>query len=151
MPLRLPGCTAGLFGRLLYLAAVSACRHPIWKAIQITLLKKRLPSTAVYCPITRKILRIALAVWHAGAPYDRKLVGKAGAPAQNLSVATVSMSPEETQASIHHMLPYHAVSEVMQVELFWVPYISKYKKYLYMPCVDKLFGKTIECQVESGI
>lgn len=126
MPLRLPGCAAGLSGCLLYLAAVSACRYPIWKAIQITLLKKRLPSTAVYSLIARKILRIALAVWHAGAPCDRKLVGKAGAPTQSLSVATVSMSSEETQASIHYLVPYHAISEVMRVgELFWVPYIYR--------------------------
>lgn len=135
MPLRLPGCTAGLSGCLLYLAAVSACRHPIWKAIQITLLKKRLPSTAVYCLIARKILCIALAVWHACAPCDRKLVGKAGAPTQNLSVAIVSISPEKTQASIHHLVPYHAISEVMRVgELFWVPYIEIQQISLYAMC-----------------
>lgn len=136
--------------RLLYLAAVNACCHPIWKAIQAALLKKELPSTAVYC-IARKILRIAFAVWNSGAPCDPNLVGKACAATQHLCLATVNMSPEETQASIHHMVPYHAVSEVMRAELFWVPYISKYKKYLYMPCVDKLFGRTIERQVESGI
>ncbi|MGL6045698.1 MAG: hypothetical protein ACRC02_04450, partial [Vogesella sp.] len=65
---------------LLYLAAVSACRHPTWKAIQTALLKKGLPSTAVYCIIARKILRIAFAAWNSGVPYDPHLVGKACAP-----------------------------------------------------------------------
>ncbi|WP_144374137.1 transposase [Vogesella urethralis] len=66
--------------RLLYLAAVSACRHPIWKTIQTALLKKGLSSTAVYCIIARKILRIAFAVWNSGVPYDPRLVGRACAP-----------------------------------------------------------------------
>ncbi len=63
--------------RLLYLAAVSACRNPTWKAIQTTLFSKGLPSTAVYCIIARKILRIAFAVWTAGIPYNPNLIGKA--------------------------------------------------------------------------
>ncbi|MBK9616238.1 MAG: transposase [Uliginosibacterium sp.] len=46
--------------RLLYLAAVSACRNPTWKAIQTTLLGKGLPSTAVYCIIARKICALHL-------------------------------------------------------------------------------------------
>lgn len=66
--------------RLLYLAAVSACRNPIWKAIKTKLLAKGLPSTAVYCIIARKILRIAFAVWNSNSQYDPNLVGKACAP-----------------------------------------------------------------------
>lgn len=63
--------------RLLYLAAVSACRNPVWKTIQTALLAKGLPSTAVYCIIARKILRIAFAVWHSGESYNPSLVGNA--------------------------------------------------------------------------
>lgn len=66
--------------RLLYLAAVSACRNPIWKAIQTRWLAKGLPSTAVYCIIARKILRIAFAVWNSNSLYDPNLVGNACAP-----------------------------------------------------------------------
>lgn len=61
--------------RLLYLAAVSACRHPTWNTIKTALLRKGLPSTAVHCIIARKILRIAFAVWNSGTPYDPLLVG----------------------------------------------------------------------------
>lgn len=66
--------------RLLYLAAVCACRNPRWKTIRTALLHKGLPSTAVYCIIARKILRIAFAVWNSGRPYDPNLVGTACAP-----------------------------------------------------------------------
>jgi transposase len=66
--------------RLLYLAAVSACRNPLWKAIQTTLLRKGLPSTAVYCIIARKILRIAFAIWNSDSLYDPNLVGNPCTP-----------------------------------------------------------------------
>jgi len=62
--------------RLLYLAAVAACRNPLWKVIQSRLLLKGLPSTAVYCIIARKILRIAFAVWNSNSQYDPNLIGK---------------------------------------------------------------------------
>lgn len=62
---------------MLYLAAVAACRNPLWKVIQTKLLLKGLPSTAVYCIIARKILRIAFAVWNSNAQYDPNRVGNA--------------------------------------------------------------------------
>lgn len=63
--------------RLLYLAAVAACRNPLWKAIKTKLLLKGLPSTAVYCIVARKILRIAFSIWNSNAQYDPNLVGRA--------------------------------------------------------------------------
>jgi transposase len=66
--------------RLLYLAAVAACRNPLWKAIKTKLLLKGLPCTAVYCIVARKILRIAFAIWNSNTEYDPNLVGKACVP-----------------------------------------------------------------------
>ena len=63
--------------RLLYLAAVSACRNPTWRAIRDKLLAKGLPNTAAYCVIARKILRIAFAIWHSDREFDITKVGNA--------------------------------------------------------------------------
>ena len=63
--------------RLIYMAALSACRHALWRSMRDRLLDKGLPSTAAYCVIARKILRVALAVWKNQTTYDANLIGNA--------------------------------------------------------------------------
>ena len=63
--------------RLIYMAAVSACRNVLWRSMRDRLLDKGLPSTAAYCVIARKILRVALAVWKSQTTYNAALIGNA--------------------------------------------------------------------------
>ena len=63
--------------RLICMAAVSASHTPTWRPIFAKLLAKGHTKTAAYCIIARKLLRIALAVWKSGIPYQPDLVGKA--------------------------------------------------------------------------
>jgi len=62
--------------RLIYLAAVSACRNPVFRAMRDKLLARGLSKIAAYCVIARKLLRIALAVWKSEQPFNLQLVGR---------------------------------------------------------------------------
>jgi transposase len=64
--------------RLICMAAMCACRTAVWRPILEKLLAKGHPRTAAYCIIARKLLRIALAVWKSGQPYQPQLVGQTG-------------------------------------------------------------------------
>jgi transposase len=64
--------------RLICMAAMCACRTTLWRPILEKLLAKGHPKTAAYCIIARKLLRIALAVWKSGQPYQPQLIGQAG-------------------------------------------------------------------------
>lgn len=48
--------------RLIYMAAVSACRCALWRKRFDQLIARGLPSTAAHCIIARKLLRIAFAI-----------------------------------------------------------------------------------------
>lgn len=48
--------------RLIYMAAVSACRCALWRERFEQLIARGLPSTAAHCIIARKLLRIAFAI-----------------------------------------------------------------------------------------
>ncbi|HEY8878972.1 MAG TPA: IS110 family transposase [Roseateles sp.] len=63
--------------RLLYCAAMAACRSPLFKALRDKLMARGLASTQAYCIIARKLVRIAFAVWHSNQPFNPLLVGKA--------------------------------------------------------------------------
>lgn len=63
--------------RLIYLAAVSACRNPQWLAIRSKLLAKGLSKIAANCIVARKLLRIALSIWKSQTSFNPNLVGKA--------------------------------------------------------------------------
>jgi len=63
--------------RLIYLAAVSACNNPLFRAIRDTLLLKGMSAIQAHCVIARKLLRIAFAVWTSGQPFNPGLIGKA--------------------------------------------------------------------------
>src|SRR6266446_1270238 len=63
--------------RLIYLAAVSACNNPLFRAIRDTLLLKGMTAIQAHCVIARKLLRIAFAVWTSGQPFNPGLIGKA--------------------------------------------------------------------------
>ncbi|PAT00155.1 MAG: hypothetical protein BSR46_04165 [Candidatus Dactylopiibacterium carminicum] len=62
--------------RLLYMAAISACRNTPWRTMRDALLSRGLPRTAIYCIIARKILRVAFAVWNSETPFDPTLIGQ---------------------------------------------------------------------------
>lgn len=63
--------------RLLYCAAMAACRSPLFKALRDKLTARGLASTQAYCVIARKLVRIAFAVWHSNQPFNPLLVGRA--------------------------------------------------------------------------
>ena len=63
--------------RLIYMAAVSACNNPLFRAIRDKLLLKGLSAIQAHCVIARKLLRIAFAVWTSSQPFDPSLIGKA--------------------------------------------------------------------------
>jgi transposase len=63
--------------RLIYLAAVSACNNPLFRAIRDKLLLKGMSAIQAHCVIARKLLRIAFAVWTSQQPFNPELIGKA--------------------------------------------------------------------------
>lgn len=63
--------------RLIYCAAMTACRSPVFKAIRDKLLARGFSKIQAYCVIARKLLRIAFSVWRSEQPFNPQLVGKA--------------------------------------------------------------------------
>lgn len=63
--------------RLLYMAGISGSRTPAWRACYDKLLARGLSTTAAYCVIARKILRVAFAIWHSLRPFNPAMLGKA--------------------------------------------------------------------------
>ncbi|KQU72455.1 MULTISPECIES: IS110 family transposase [unclassified Rhizobacter] len=63
--------------RLIYCAAMSACRTPLFKAIHDKLLARGLSKIQAYCVIARKLLRIAFCLWRSDQLFNPLLVGKA--------------------------------------------------------------------------
>jgi|SRR6185295_3606821 len=63
--------------RLIYCAAMTACRSPVFKAIRDKLLARGMSKIQAYCVVARKLLRIAFSVWRSNQPFNPQLVGKA--------------------------------------------------------------------------
>lgn len=63
--------------RLIYCAAMTACRVPVFKTIRDKLLARGMSKIQAYCVIARKLLRIAFAVWRSHLPFNPQLVGLA--------------------------------------------------------------------------
>jgi transposase len=63
--------------RLIYMAAVSACNSPLFRALRDKLLAKGRSPIQAHCTIARKLLRIAFAVWTTNQPFKPSLVGTA--------------------------------------------------------------------------
>jgi transposase len=63
--------------RLIYCAAMTACRFPVFKAIRDKLLTRGMSKIQAYCVVARKLLRIAFSVWRSNQPFNPHLVGKA--------------------------------------------------------------------------
>jgi len=61
--------------RLIYMAAVSACNNPLFRALRDKLLAKGRTAIQAHCTIARKLLRIAFAVWTSDRPFNPSLVG----------------------------------------------------------------------------
>lgn len=61
--------------RLIYIAAVSACNNPQFRALRDKLVAKGRTATQAHCTIARKLLRIAFAVWTTQQPFNPSLVG----------------------------------------------------------------------------
>ncbi|QID19573.1 IS110 family transposase [Nitrogeniibacter mangrovi] len=59
--------------RLIYMAAVSACKTAHWRAKFENLLTRGNPTTAALCIIARKLLRIAFAINRSSEPYREEL------------------------------------------------------------------------------
>ena len=55
--------------RLIYMAAVSACKTEKWRTTFEKLLSQGHPATAALCIIARKLLRIAFAIYRTNEPY----------------------------------------------------------------------------------
>lgn len=72
--------------RLIYLAAVSACNNPLFKAMRDKLLVKGMSAIQAHCVIARKLLRIAFAVWQSKQPFDPSLIGQAVPSKRGLSL-----------------------------------------------------------------
>lgn len=63
--------------RLIYCAAMTACRAPVFKAIRDKLLARGMSKIQAYCVVARKLLRIAFAVWRSNLPFNPHMVGVA--------------------------------------------------------------------------
>jgi len=59
--------------RLIYMAAVSACKTAKWRTTFDKLLAQGHPTTAALCIIARKLLRIAFAIYRSNEPYRNEL------------------------------------------------------------------------------
>lgn len=55
---------------MLYMAAVSACKVPAWRALYEACRQKGLPSTAAHVIVARKLARIAFSLFKSGQRYD---------------------------------------------------------------------------------
>ena len=67
---------SALMRKLLYTAAMAACRNLTFRPIYQALRARGLPSTAAYNIVARKILRIAFAVYKSNQPFNPAMVGK---------------------------------------------------------------------------
>jgi transposase len=63
--------------RLLYCAAMAACRATLFKQLRDKLLARGFSKIQAYCVISRKLLRIAFSVWRSNKPFNPQLVGAA--------------------------------------------------------------------------
>lgn len=55
---------------MLFMAAMTACRQPEWRAIYEAHRGKGLPSTAAYVVVARKLARVAFGLFKSGRSYD---------------------------------------------------------------------------------
>jgi transposase len=55
---------------MLYLAAMTACRQPLWRARFDAYRARGLPSTAAYVAVARRLTRIAFTIFKQGTTYD---------------------------------------------------------------------------------
>ncbi|HUE94560.1 transposase [Pseudomonas sp.] len=62
--------------RLMFMAARGARRAGLWKTECSQWLAKGLSKTAINCIISRKLLRVAFAVWRSNTPFDPAMIGK---------------------------------------------------------------------------
>ena len=67
---------SALMRKLLYTAAMTACRHQAFRPGYQALCARGLPSTAAYNIIARKILRIAYAIYKSNQPFNPTKVGQ---------------------------------------------------------------------------
>jgi transposase len=63
--------------RLIYCAAMAACRYPLFKSMRDKLVDRGFSPIQAYCAIARKLLRIAFAVWRSNLPFNPQRVGLA--------------------------------------------------------------------------
>jgi transposase len=61
--------------KMLFMAAMSACKLPQWRALYEANRKKGLPSTAAYIVVARKLARIAFGLFRSGEAYDPSRFG----------------------------------------------------------------------------
>ena len=67
---------SALMRKLLYTAAMTACRNQTFRPLYQALCARGLPSTAAYNIVARKILRIAFAMHKSKLPFTPEMVGK---------------------------------------------------------------------------
>ena len=65
---------------MLFMAAISACKVPAWRALYESGKQKGLPSTACYVIVARKLARIAFSLFKSGQNYDPRLALAATVP-----------------------------------------------------------------------
>jgi transposase len=62
---------------MLFMAAMSACKRPEWRAIYEANLRTGLPSTAALVVVARKLARVAFSLFRSGESYDPGRIGSA--------------------------------------------------------------------------